>query len=305
MSTWYSVCVGSAPGVYASMDAARAAMGPAAEVPVPLCVTCTTKDAAQDILARFLPPKTKDLIVVYVDGSCTGNGGARASAGVGVYWGPGHRDNVSRPVSGPVHTNNVGELQAILDALTTIRRAVRREPRRVFTDAYRIMSDSTYSIKATTEWFDSWRARGWKTSSGDTPANLDLVRVVHDVLGLLVDKGLDIKLLYTPAHKRKEFGPGNDAADALAKAGAAFAEPDGAGSGAGAGAGGAGAGAGAALASGRHMTVPDLSDTSSESTVPPSESESESGTEAKVPTATPVPAPAPVSPSTKRRRIKL
>ncbi len=32
-------------------------------------------------------------------------------AGLGVYWGPDHPDNVSRPVHGSRHTNNVAEIQ--------------------------------------------------------------------------------------------------------------------------------------------------------------------------------------------------
>jgi len=38
-------------------------------------------------------------------------------AGVGVYWGPDHPNNVSRPVSGGRHTNNVAEIQVLFTSV--------------------------------------------------------------------------------------------------------------------------------------------------------------------------------------------
>ena len=194
--------------------------------PIPLCVECASEGDARRVLDAFTPcaeAEGKSVRVVYVDGACTGNGAKHASAGVGVYWGPGHANNVSRPVSGPVHTNNVGELQAIQDALGHIGAALAADPALVDKAVFRIMSDSMYSINCTTVWHDGWRARGWKTASGGVPQNLALIRAVHDTLQDFQDAGLDIKLLYTPAHKNREYGPGNDAADRLAKLGASGA----------------------------------------------------------------------------------
>ena len=45
-------------------------------------------------------------VQVYTDGACLDNGTEAARAGVGVWWGPGHR------------TNNVAEIQAICLAIT-------------------------------------------------------------------------------------------------------------------------------------------------------------------------------------------
>ena len=49
---------------------------------------------------------------------CLDNGKEAARAGVGVWWGPGHRLNKSQRVSGPRETNNVAEIQAICLAIT-------------------------------------------------------------------------------------------------------------------------------------------------------------------------------------------
>lgn len=215
VAMWYAVCVGGAPGVYNSASAAKAAM---ASVSVPLCVECTSEVEARECFRKFQPSKPACL-VVYVDGACSGNGKRGAVAGVGVFWGYGHKDNVCRPVSGSVHTNNVGELQAIDDALATIARKIKASPVLVSTTSFRIMSDSQYSISAVTVWHDQWKAKGWKTKSGTTPANLETICRIHDALGSLKDLGVDISLLYTPAHENPLYGPGNDEADKLAKLG--------------------------------------------------------------------------------------
>ena len=57
-------------------------------------------------------------VQVYTDGACPDNGKEAARAGVGVWWGPGHRLNMSRRVYGPRETNNVAEIQAICLAIT-------------------------------------------------------------------------------------------------------------------------------------------------------------------------------------------
>jgi ribonuclease HI len=188
-----------------------------AGVDVPLCVEFKSEDDAKQYLKTFAPKKPR-AVVVYVDGACSSNGKKGAAAGVGVFWGAGHKDNVSRPVSGNVHTNNVGELQAIQDALDVISR---HSDSWVSGTSVRIMSDSQYSIQAVTLWYRAWKANGWKTSSGSVPANLDTIRDIQGVLEALQARGMDIRLLYTPAHKNPVYGPGNDAADALARQGAA------------------------------------------------------------------------------------
>ena len=40
--------------------------------------------------------------VVYIDGSCLNNGNSSdaTKAGIGVYWGPGHKLNISEPITG-------------------------------------------------------------------------------------------------------------------------------------------------------------------------------------------------------------
>ncbi|KAB8240450.1 hypothetical protein BDV35DRAFT_124093 [Aspergillus flavus] len=80
------------------------------------------------------------MLRIYTDGSSLKNGRALASAGVGVYFGPGDNRNVSEPLKGSRQTNQRAELTAILRALDI---APRHRDVTIFTD-------SQYAIKCVT-----------------------------------------------------------------------------------------------------------------------------------------------------------
>ncbi|CAE8613885.1 unnamed protein product [Polarella glacialis] len=59
-------------------------------------------------------------IVIYTDGACRGNlTRAIRRAGVGVFWGIGHRFNINEPLAGSQQTNQRAELFAVIRALET------------------------------------------------------------------------------------------------------------------------------------------------------------------------------------------
>ncbi|TEB25568.1 hypothetical protein FA13DRAFT_1637210 [Coprinellus micaceus] len=55
--------------------------------------------------------------IVYTDGSCTGNGTLNAKAGSGIWYGPDDPRNTAIKLAGKGHTNNSGELTAVLVAI--------------------------------------------------------------------------------------------------------------------------------------------------------------------------------------------
>lgn len=109
---------------------------------------------------------------IYTDGSSLGNGQAGANAGVGVWFGPLDRRNVSEPLNGTKQTNQRAELTAVLRALE-----VGPKDRRLD-----IVTDSNYAIKCVTEWCIKWRMNGWLNSSNKPVENKDLVQKVVDML---------------------------------------------------------------------------------------------------------------------------
>ncbi|KAJ6583795.1 ribonuclease H-like domain-containing protein, partial [Mycena sp. CBHHK59/15] len=134
---------------------------------------------------------------VYTDGSCFDNGSPSARAGAGVYFGPGNPRNCSLRVSGS-QTNNRGELLAILYALSVVRPF----------KAVKIFTDSEYCIQSIVYWAVKNDQNGWKCANGD---------LLHDIVSWIRYRSASVVFRHVPAHSGNMH---NDAADALAKAGA-------------------------------------------------------------------------------------
>ncbi|VDM91650.1 unnamed protein product [Litomosoides sigmodontis] len=127
--------------------------------------------------------------VVYTDGACSSNGRAGAAAGIGVYWGEQHVDNISEPLSNGSPTNNRAELTAVIRAVQT---AIQRGYLRLI-----VRTDSKLLIQTMNSWIHRWRKNGWKTSNGTAVKNQDLI---IELSGLL--ENINVFIL-RPNHKIK------------------------------------------------------------------------------------------------------
>ncbi len=100
-------------------------------------------------------------VIIYTDGSCSGNPGPGGWAAVLKY---GRHERV---VSGaaPETTNNRMELTAALEALRALK-----EPCRVS-----LHTDSAYLARAFNEgWLNNWQRKGWRTANKKPVENKDL-----------------------------------------------------------------------------------------------------------------------------------
>jgi ribonuclease HI len=154
----------------------------------------------------------RERLKVYTDGSSLGNGKSVSFAGVGVFFGAGDSRNVSEPLSGSRQTNQRAELTAIQRALdiTPIDRPVE------------IFTDSLYSIKCVTEWFQNWRAKDWRTSSGKPVENREIIEAIINKIEAREKYGAK-STIFTKV-KGHANDPGNEAADMLAVNGAVQAQ---------------------------------------------------------------------------------
>ncbi len=133
---------------------------------------------------------------VWTDGACSGNPGP---GGWAALLRSGTRE---RELSGgeAATTNNRMELRAAIEALRALRR-----PARVT-----LTTDSEYLRLGITEWLPTWRARGWRTSSGGAVRNRDLWEELHQVLAPHV-----VHWCWVRGHAGD---PDNERVDALARA---------------------------------------------------------------------------------------
>ena len=163
-------------------------------------------------------------IRIYTDGSALSNGQANSIGGIGVYFGPLDKRNVSEPLTGTRQTNQRAELTAILRALEVAPRDRKID----------ILSDSNYAINCCTVWFQKWRQNNWLNASHKPVENKDLVVKIVDMLeeryrlnkhrvhdedededgeGAWESGPASVKFTWVKGHAKDE---GNNAADQLA-----------------------------------------------------------------------------------------
>ncbi len=112
-------------------------------------------------------------VEIFTDGACSGNPGPGGWAALLRYQG--HEKRLSG--SSPRTTNNQMELTAVVEALKALK-----EPCRVL-----LFTDSQYVQKGITQWIQTWKKNGWKTSKKEPVKNrelweeLDRLASVHQV----------------------------------------------------------------------------------------------------------------------------
>lgn len=134
---------------------------------------------------------------MYTDGACSGNPGP-GGWGALLLFGDHRRELCGGETD---TTNNRMELRAVIEGVKALKR---RMPVTIYTD-------STYVMKGMTEWIEGWKAKGWRTAARKPVKNEDLWRELDAVLA-----GHEVEWRWVKGHSGD---PGNEAADALARAG--------------------------------------------------------------------------------------
>lgn len=152
-------------------------------------------------------------IAIFVDGACLGNGTEWASGGMGVYFGPDSRHNISQSLSGR-QTNQRAEIRAAILALRKVKKLLNNEE--LDTEVVVLASDSAYLVDAMTRHVERWRCNGWMNSKrGEVANKLDL-RILDNLIDELKDEyGVYVKLW-------KVDREDNEEADELAKGAAGY-----------------------------------------------------------------------------------
>ena len=138
-------------------------------------------------------------IEIYTDGACKGNPG-RGGWGALLIAGE-HKKELFGGERNT--TNNRMELQAVIEALSVLKR-----PCEVI-----VHTDSQYVQKGISEWIHGWKARGWKTASKEPVKNVDLWQALDAAQAIHT-----IQWRWVKGHAGHD---GNERADALANMGVA------------------------------------------------------------------------------------
>eukprot|EP00914_Ancora_sagittata_P022943 GHVO01045566.1.p1 GENE.GHVO01045566.1~~GHVO01045566.1.p1 ORF type:complete len:301 (+),score=36.83 GHVO01045566.1:39-941(+) len=146
-----------------------------------------------------------DCIHIFTDGSCRFNGhSGRATAGWGVFFDDDDHRNSSGVVPG-LQTNQRAELFAILMALL-----IMKEEDGVLV----IHTDSIYSIRCLTCWYDKWESRDWQTSMNESVKNQELIKTARALVDARGGVGEGVIFRKVQAHS-SDYG--NYKADSMAR----------------------------------------------------------------------------------------
>jgi ribonuclease HI len=162
------------------------------------------KTETREEAVQFIEPQElfEPSYYVYTDGSCLHNGQKNASAGLGIFFGPGDPRNVSKTIEGK-QTNNTAELSALIEAYLMLEEDIQKGIRIV------IASDSEYAIRCASSYGLKCETQGWP----DIPNRA----LVQRAFGLYRDKP-NVRFLHVKAHtgKKDVHSIGNAYADQLA-----------------------------------------------------------------------------------------
>lgn len=138
-----------------------------------------------------------DTVEIFTDGACRGNPGPGGWGALLRYAG----QEKSLYGGEPDTTNNRMELMAAIKALE----ALTRNSKVVLT------TDSKYVMQGITEWIANWKKRGWKTANKKPVKNVDLWKILDDVI-----QNHEIKWQWVKGHSGHRE---NEIADTLANKG--------------------------------------------------------------------------------------
>jgi len=144
------------------------------------------------------------LITIHTDGACSGNPGP-GGWGALLEW-KGHEKELFGGEGDT--TNNRMELTAAIEALNALKR-----PSNV-----RLVTDSVYVRDGVMKWIHGWKKNGWKTAAKKPVKNADLWQALDEAT-----RRHTIEWVWVKGHNGD---PGNERADALARAGIAALKGD-------------------------------------------------------------------------------
>lgn len=140
----------------------------------------------------------EDKHVVFVDGSCIGNGSENARASYAFFFSNGplshylNGDKVGR-LNGLKDTNNRGELLAFIKTLEYILDNDYYTTREII-----IVSDSNYCVRIMNEWLDGWIKRDVVWSK----ENSDMLNLLAEYRRKLKERGFQISSIHMNSHKK-------------------------------------------------------------------------------------------------------
>ncbi len=173
------------------------------------------------------------IIEVFTDGSSTvyHDTNNLRYGGIGVFFGPNSKNNVSTPLVGKEVSNQRAELGACVAAIKKYE-VITKELSVTYNNPIKllIITDSMYTINCITQWCPTWKKNGWRRkakSTLDDICNLDLIKRLYQLYNKHNKKTKLISFTHVRSHQKEPLDKesnewkmwyGNKQADSLAGA---------------------------------------------------------------------------------------
>lgn len=219
---FYSVYLGRQPGIYTSWDKCQQQVS---KFPGAKFKKFSSQSEAQYFLETGIIPvledkvsnckiekdesqiENSDILNIYTDGSCPGNGKMKCRGGIGVHFSNSKHPDISE--SCEEHpTNQKMELLAIERALQEVI------PYQSNYQSIQLYTDSQYSIDCVTKYISNWIKNNWKTSKNEPVKNKDIIKSIYQIK--LKFKNLSLHHINSHTGKQDQHSLGNEKADKLA-----------------------------------------------------------------------------------------
>lgn len=150
---------------------------------------------------------SSDILYIYTDGSCPGNGKKGCRGGIGVHFSNSkHQDISDCCLDSP--TNQKMELLAIQRALEMVL------PYQEKYKTIQLYTDSKYSIDCVIKYIVNWNKNNWKTSKNEPVKNKEIIQAIEK----LKIQFNNLSFIHINSHtgKQDQHSLGNEQADKLA-----------------------------------------------------------------------------------------
>lgn len=194
---WFVVISGRRPGIYDDEDECQKQVK---DFPNPHYAVFKSLGEAQLYLERNAGFTEYH---IYTNGECKHSRSKKppvSRAGYGIYFGPGHPNNSSGRVKGE-QSNQRAEIYSIYQTMSLCLDIVKIDDRARFC----IHTDSEYAINCICHWINKWKQNGWKTTTGNTVLNQDIIIETDLLAGRIRDYGGTVTLLRVRTDCENEY----------------------------------------------------------------------------------------------------
>lgn len=157
----------------------------------------------------------KDYIDIFTDGSYKYDKKTKIEyCGYGIYFPNEEFSNVSRSFKHGEKTNNRAELYAIYKCLKIVYKNIDK----MKIKKINIFSDSDYSIKSLTVWYNSWMKNNWKNTKNKDVENQDIIKAILVKINKFSENNIKVNFEHVYSHTGKTDykSISNDIVDKLA-----------------------------------------------------------------------------------------